>query len=165
MTVKLIKVEEGEDMRNQARYHIQMIMGTRHVMIRDERLMQRMKLDVSPDTNRRGQLCADFRWDRRGASAEWRNRRGRDGGVHYVPCRFDPDRGNTRRTGMTNICSPLPRGVVPAICRSMMGRVLHRVSGLFECHRLRRLGSVRVPWHGQKILSSGFFGSEIAANR
>ena len=36
--MKLIKVDEGKDMRDQARFHLEMIMGTRHVTIIDNKL-------------------------------------------------------------------------------------------------------------------------------
>jgi hypothetical protein len=50
MSVKLIKVAEGEDSRDQARYHLIMIMGARQVTIIDNKLKRWMELDVSPDT-------------------------------------------------------------------------------------------------------------------
>jgi hypothetical protein len=50
MSVKLIKVAEGEDTRDQARYHLKMIMGAHHVTIIDNKLKRWMELDVSPDT-------------------------------------------------------------------------------------------------------------------
>jgi hypothetical protein len=50
MSVTMIKVEEGEDTRDHARYHVKMIMGARHVTIIDNKLKRWMKLDVSPDT-------------------------------------------------------------------------------------------------------------------
>ncbi len=50
MSVTLIKVEKGEDTRDQARYHIKMIMETCHVTIIDNKLKRWMQLDVSPDT-------------------------------------------------------------------------------------------------------------------
>ena len=53
MSVKLIKIEEGKDTREESRYHIKMIMGTQHVVIIDNKfkpLKRSMKLDVSPKT-------------------------------------------------------------------------------------------------------------------
>jgi hypothetical protein len=52
MTVKLFDTE-GKDTRDQARFHVNMIMGTRHVTIVDTKykpLIRAMKLDVSPKT-------------------------------------------------------------------------------------------------------------------
>jgi hypothetical protein len=52
MAVKLFDTE-GKDTREQARFHVKMIMGTRHVTIVDTKykpLTRAMKLDVSPRT-------------------------------------------------------------------------------------------------------------------
>ena len=51
MTVKLFNTE-GKDTRDQSRFHVKMIMGTRHVTIVDTKykpLTRAMKLDVSPE--------------------------------------------------------------------------------------------------------------------
>jgi|ERR1035441_10191917 hypothetical protein len=51
--VKVMEVPEGQDHRDNARYHIKMIMATQHVMIIDNKfkpLKRSMKLDVSPKT-------------------------------------------------------------------------------------------------------------------
>ena len=50
--VKVIPVPEGEDHRDQARYHVKMIMGNRYVRIIDTKykpLIRSMKLDISPE--------------------------------------------------------------------------------------------------------------------
>jgi hypothetical protein len=46
----VIKVEEGKDTRDEARYHIKMIMGTQHFMIIDNKFTRSLRLDVSPKT-------------------------------------------------------------------------------------------------------------------
>lgn len=50
--VKVIPVPEGEDHRDQARYHVKMIMGNRYVRIIDTKYkpaVRSLKLDISPE--------------------------------------------------------------------------------------------------------------------
>ena len=63
--VKVIPVPEGEDHRDQARYHVKMIMGNRYVRIIDTKfkpLLRSLKLDISPEIvseDNYGEIFAD----------------------------------------------------------------------------------------------------------
>ena len=63
MPVKTFEIEKGKDLRDRARFHVKMIMGTQHVLIVDTKykpLIRAMKLDVSPRTISEGNFREIF---------------------------------------------------------------------------------------------------------
>jgi hypothetical protein len=51
--VRTFEMKEGEDTRDQSRFHVKMVMGTQYVSIVDTKfkpVVRAMKLDVSPET-------------------------------------------------------------------------------------------------------------------